>query len=119
MAGVRYVDATRIYPGATVPSVNKLNLDIPDGEFCVLVGPSGSGKSTALRMLAGLEDVDLGAIYIGDRHVRVQRVVLEHHRDVALFGRQIRDVPVADVDRAQIDVFQPGQHSQGGRLSGS
>ena len=69
MAGVRYVDATRIYPGATVPSVNKLNLDIPDGEFCVLVGPSGSGKSTALRMLAGLEDVDLGAIYIGDRDV--------------------------------------------------
>jgi multiple sugar transport system ATP-binding protein len=49
--------------------VNKLNLDIPDGEFCVLVGPSGSGKSTALRMLAGLEDVDLGAIYIGDRDV--------------------------------------------------
>ena len=69
MAGVRYVDATRVYPGATVPSVNKLNLDIPDGEFCVLVGPSGSGKSTALRMLAGLEDVDLGAIYIGDRDV--------------------------------------------------
>ena len=69
MAGVKYVDATRIYPGATVPSVNKLNLDIPDGEFCVLVGPSGSGKSTALRMLAGLEDVDLGAIYIGDRDV--------------------------------------------------
>ena len=52
-----------------MPSVNKLNLDIPDGEFCVLVGPSGSGKSTALRMLAGLEDVDLGAIYIGDRDV--------------------------------------------------
>ena len=69
MAGVKFVDATRIYPGATVPSVNKLNLDIPDGEFCVLVGPSGSGKSTALRMLAGLEDVDLGAIYIGDRDV--------------------------------------------------
>ena len=69
MAGVKYVEATRIYPGATVPSVNKLNLDIPDGEFCVLVGPSGSGKSTALRMLAGLEDVDLGAIYIGDRDV--------------------------------------------------
>ena len=69
MAGVKYVDATRVYPGATVPSVNKLNLDIPDGEFCVLVGPSGSGKSTALRMLAGLEDVDLGAIYIGDRDV--------------------------------------------------
>jgi len=69
MAGVKFIDATRVYPGATVPSVNKLNLDVPDGEFCVLVGPSGSGKSTALRMLAGLEDVDLGAIYIGDRDV--------------------------------------------------
>ncbi len=69
MASVKYDEATRIYPGATVPSVNKLDLDIPDGEFCVLVGPSGSGKSTALRMLAGLEDVDLGAIYIGERDV--------------------------------------------------
>ena len=69
MAAVEYVDATRIYPGATVPSVNKLNLDIADGEFMVLVGPSGSGKSTALRMLAGLEDVDRGEIRIGDRDV--------------------------------------------------
>ena len=52
----------RIYPGNPVPAVNKLNLDIADGEFMVLVGPSGSGKSTALRMLAGLEDVDEGEI---------------------------------------------------------
>jgi multiple sugar transport system ATP-binding protein len=65
MAEVRFVQASRIYPGATVPSVNKLDLDIADGEFMVLVGPSGSGKSTALRMLAGLEDVNEGAIYIG------------------------------------------------------
>ena len=69
MAGVRYEHATRIYPGGTVPAVNDLNLDIQDGEFMVLVGPSGSGKSTALRMLAGLEDVDRGAIYIGDQDV--------------------------------------------------
>jgi multiple sugar transport system ATP-binding protein len=69
MAEVQYKDASRIYPGATVPSVNKLNLDIADGEFMVLVGPSGSGKSTALRMLAGLEDVNEGAIYIGGRDV--------------------------------------------------
>jgi multiple sugar transport system ATP-binding protein len=45
--------------------VNRLNLDVADGEFVVLVGPSGSGKSTALRMLAGLEDVDQGEIRIG------------------------------------------------------
>jgi multiple sugar transport system ATP-binding protein len=49
--------------------VNKLNLDIGDGEFMVLVGPSGCGKSTSLRMLAGLEEVNQGSIYIGDRDV--------------------------------------------------
>src|SRR6476469_6631634 len=45
-----------------VRAVDTLNLDIPDGEFLVLVGPSGSGKSTALRMLAGLEDINEGRI---------------------------------------------------------
>ena len=65
MAEVQYVEASRIYPGNPVPAVNRLNLDIADGEFVVLVGPSGSGKSTALRMLAGLEDVDQGEIRIG------------------------------------------------------
>jgi multiple sugar transport system ATP-binding protein len=69
MATVEYVDATCIYPGATVPSVNNLNLDIKDGEFMVLVGPSGSGKSTALRMLAGLEDVSSGEIRINGSDV--------------------------------------------------
>ncbi|HEX8768976.1 MAG TPA: sn-glycerol-3-phosphate ABC transporter ATP-binding protein UgpC [Jatrophihabitans sp.] len=65
MAEVTYVNATRVYPGSTTPAVNDLNLEIQDGEFMVLVGPSGSGKSTALRMLAGLEDVDQGEIRIG------------------------------------------------------
>ena len=51
------------------PSVDKLNLDIGDGEFMVLVGPSGCGKSTSLRMLAGLEEVNSGSIHIGDRDV--------------------------------------------------
>src|SRR6266566_2692905 len=69
MAEVQFIDASRIYPGSTIPAVNQLNLDIEDGEFMVLVGPSGSGKSTALRMLAGLEDVDAGAIRIGGRDV--------------------------------------------------
>jgi multiple sugar transport system ATP-binding protein len=49
--------------------VDALDLHIEDGEFMVLVGPSGSGKTTALRMLAGLEEVDAGAILIGDRDV--------------------------------------------------
>ena len=47
--------------------MDSLNLDISDGEFVVLVGPSGSGKSTALRMLAGLEDIDEGSIEIGGK----------------------------------------------------
>ena len=69
MASVTYDHATRIYPGATTPSVNKLNLEIADGEFLVLVGPSGSGKSTALRMLAGLEETNEGRILIGEKDV--------------------------------------------------
>ncbi len=69
MAEVRYVQATRLYPGTDAPAVDALDLDVHDGEFMVLVGPSGSGKTTALRMLAGLEEVDSGAVYIGDRDV--------------------------------------------------
>ncbi|WP_410622054.1 ABC transporter ATP-binding protein [Amycolatopsis sp. cmx-8-4] len=70
MAAVVYEKASRIYPGvSSVKAVDQLDLSVPDGEFLVLVGPSGSGKSTALRMLAGLEDVDEGAVRIGDRDV--------------------------------------------------
>jgi len=69
MASVRYDQATRIYAGTDAPAVDALSLEIEDGEFLVLVGPSGSGKTTALRMLAGLEEVDAGAIYIGDNEV--------------------------------------------------
>src|SRR5690349_11473183 len=69
MATVTFDEATRIYPGGTRPAVDKLNIDIADGEFLVLVGPSGCGKSTSLRMLAGLEEVNAGRILIGDRDV--------------------------------------------------
>jgi multiple sugar transport system ATP-binding protein len=69
MAEVRYEQATRVYPGSDTPAVDALDLEIADGEFMVLVGPSGSGKTTALRMLAGLEEVDAGAVFIGDRDV--------------------------------------------------
>jgi multiple sugar transport system ATP-binding protein len=69
MATVTFDEATRQYPGNPIPSVDKLNIDIEDGEFLVLVGPSGCGKSTSLRMLAGLEEVNGGRILIGDRDV--------------------------------------------------
>jgi len=81
MAEVRFEAATRIYPGTEVPAVNKLNLDIADGELLVLVGPSGSGKSTALRMLAGLEHVNEGAIYINDVDVTL---LPPQDRDIAM-----------------------------------
>ncbi len=69
MASVTFDKATRLYPGSTRPAVDSLDLDVADGEFLVLVGPSGCGKSTSLRMLAGLEEVNDGAIRIGDRDV--------------------------------------------------
>jgi multiple sugar transport system ATP-binding protein len=69
MASIKYDNAQRMYPGADRPAVNDLNLEIQDGEFLVLVGPSGCGKSTSLRMLAGLEEVTNGKIFIGDRDV--------------------------------------------------
>ena len=69
MATVTFDQATRIYPGTEAAAVHALDLEIADGEFLVLVGPSGSGKTTALRMLAGLEEVDAGSVWIGDRDV--------------------------------------------------
>jgi multiple sugar transport system ATP-binding protein len=69
MAKVTFSQASRLYPGAEHPAVDKLDLEINDGEFMVLVGPSGCGKSTSLRMLAGLEEVSDGTIHIGDRDV--------------------------------------------------
>ena len=53
-----------------VVAVQQFNLDIKDNEFIVLVGPSGCGKSTTLRMIAGLEEISEGELYIGDRLVK-------------------------------------------------
>jgi multiple sugar transport system ATP-binding protein len=69
MAIVEFKRATRIYPGLERPAVNALDLVVADGEFLVLVGPSGCGKSTTLRMLAGLEPIDAGEVWIGDHDV--------------------------------------------------
>jgi multiple sugar transport system ATP-binding protein len=69
MATVRFDEAQRWYPGTDKPAVPGISLQIEDGEFMVLVGPSGCGKSTTLRMLAGLEEVNKGKIYIGEREI--------------------------------------------------
>jgi len=69
MSSVTFDKASRVYPGTQRPAVDKIDLEVADGEFLVLVGPSGCGKSTTLRMLAGLEEVNEGRILIGDRDV--------------------------------------------------
>jgi multiple sugar transport system ATP-binding protein len=81
MATVTFDKATRTYPGTERPAVDALDIDIADGEFLVLVGPSGCGKSTSLRMLAGLEDIDEGSIWVGDRDVTH---VQPKDRDIAM-----------------------------------
>jgi multiple sugar transport system ATP-binding protein len=81
VADIRYERATRTYPGTDTPAVDALDLHIADAELMVLVGPSGSGKSTALRMLAGLEPLNGGAIHIGDRDVSNVR---PRDRDIAM-----------------------------------
>jgi multiple sugar transport system ATP-binding protein len=67
MASVTFHEVTKRFDGTT--AVDRLSLEIGDGEFLVLVGPSGCGKSTALRMMAGLEQISDGRILIGDRIV--------------------------------------------------
>ncbi len=97
-----------------VVAVNDLNLEIQDKEFLVLVGPSGCGKSTSLRMVAGLEEISAGNIYIGDRLVNdvppkdrdiamvFQSYALYPHMSVydnLAFGLRLRHTPKAEIDR--------------------
>ena len=81
MATVEFRQASRIYDPSRPPAVSRVSLDIADGEFLVLVGPSGCGKSTTLRMLAGLEPVDEGQIFIDGVDVTETR---PRDRDVAM-----------------------------------
>ncbi len=77
--GVLLKDVVKSFGDVTV--IPKLNLDVKEGEFVVLVGPSGCGKSTTLRMIAGLEKVSSGSISIAGRDVTRER---PKQRDIAM-----------------------------------
>ncbi len=79
MAGVRLEQVKKSF--GKVVAVNDFTLDIADGEFLVLVGPSGCGKSTVLRLIAGLEEVSSGEIFIGGRAVTT---LPPRERDIAM-----------------------------------
>jgi len=112
MAEVKLKEVTKRFGNFT--AVDRINLEALDGEFVVLVGPSGCGKTTTLRMIAGLEEVTEGEIYIGDRLVNdvppkdrdiamvFQNYALYPHMDVynnMAFGLKLRKVPKKEIDR--------------------
>lgn len=80
MAKISLKNIKKVYPGNVV-AVQDFNLEIEDKEFIILVGPSGCGKSTTLRMIAGLEDISEGELYIGDKLVND---VAPKDRDIAM-----------------------------------
>ena len=113
MASLSLRHIYKIYPG-NVTAVKDVNIEIKDKEFIVLVGPSGCGKSTTLRMIAGLEEISKGELYIGDRLVNdiapkdrdiamvFQNYALYPHMTVyenMAFGLKLRKVPKDEIDR--------------------
>jgi len=112
MASITLKSVKKIYPGDVV-AVSDFNLEIPDKEFVVLVGPSGCGKSTTLRMIAGLEEITEGELFIGDRLVNE---VAPKDRDIAMvfqnyalyphmtvyknmaFGLELRHMPKPEIE---------------------
>ncbi|HEX3029650.1 MAG TPA: sn-glycerol-3-phosphate ABC transporter ATP-binding protein UgpC [Clostridia bacterium] len=113
MASVTLKEIYKKYPGGVI-AVSDFNMEIKDKEFIILVGPSGCGKSTTLRMIAGLEDISEGELYIGDRLVNN---VAPKDRDIAMvfqnyalyphmtvfenmaFGLKLRKVPKQEITR--------------------
>lgn len=114
MAVVKLENVSKRYPGSQELAVDAINLEIADGEFLVLLGPSGCGKSTALRMIAGLESITTGTLYIDgqvmnhmpakDRDIAMvfQSYALYPHMNVAnnlAFGLRRRKVPRDEIAR--------------------
>ena len=113
MASLSLKGIYKKYPGGVV-AVSDFNLEIEDKEFIILVGPSGCGKSTTLRMIAGLEEITEGDLYIGDRRVND---VVPKDRDIAMvfqnyalyphmtvfenmaFGLKLRKTPKDEIKR--------------------
>ena len=113
MASISLRHIYKIYPG-DVTAVKDFNLEIEDKEFIILVGPSGCGKSTTLRMIAGLEEISKGELYIGDRLVNdvppkdrdiamvFQNYALYPHMTVyknMAFGLELRKTPKDEIDK--------------------
>jgi len=113
MANIRIKNLCKTYKNGS-DAVNNVSLEIADKEFIVLVGPSGCGKSTTLRMVAGLEEVTSGEIWINDRLVNdvpakdrniamvFQNYALYPHMTVfenMAFGLKLRDYPKAEVQK--------------------
>ena len=112
MSEIVFDEVTKRFPDGT-EAVKKMSLDIPDGEFVILVGPSGCGKSTALRMIAGLEDITEGELKIDDQ---VVNDLAPKDRDIAMVFQNYALYPhmtvrenmafplkLAGVDKAEID----------------
>jgi len=113
MASVKLKDVTKRFEGG-VTAVSNFTLDIEDKEFIILVGPSGCGKTTTLRMIAGLEEITEGEVYIGDKLVNdvqpkdrdiamvFQNYALYPHMTVfdnMAFGLKLRRTPKAEIKR--------------------
>ncbi len=113
MASLELKGIHKIYPGG-VEAVKDFNMEIADKDFIILLGPSGCGKTTTLRMIAGLEEISMGELYIGDKLVNdvsakdrdiamvFQNYALYPHMTVydnMAFGLKLRKIPKEEIDR--------------------
>ena len=137
MASLSLKNVTKKYPNGFV-AVKEFNLEIADKEFIIFVGPSGCGKSTTLRMIAGLEDISSGELYIDDKLVNdvepkdrdiamvFQNYALYPHMSVydnMAFGLKLRKTPKDEIDKkvhdaAKILDLQHSVERQSKALSG-